>query len=329
MTNEDRQRQLLLAQLNQRRAMKQKYLYQPEETGNAPGNALTELVMTNVMLYAIKARVDIFGAIRRLRGETDPNGAMRLGTALGWLQSLAEVLDCSVYELFVDDASKRRRILDKLLRELEPCDSWANIRLDEQGNGSFSLPGFDYAYRMAEQPSATLLFERTALAERGFRYTLTLGDGRSAMGLIPSQAVLWQENQGPLQAFTDRILTEYSSGWGPLKEQFDQIRQQLLAEAEKLRDLTALLDEVPGGIHITPLLAKEAERLRALRTQEKAVHDQIPAHMKRRSEGSQNTLILLGGAISALERMLNGMPDVPQEQLAEIVYMLENAGQPL
>ncbi len=328
MTNEDRQRELLLAQLNQRRAMKQKYLYQ-EDSENGSANALTELVMTNVMLYAIKARADIFGAIRRLSSETDTTGGMHLGTALGWLQVLAETLDCSVYELFIEDVPKRRRILEKLLRDLEPCDSWANIRLEEHGNGSFSLPGFDYAYRMAEQPSATLLFERAALAGHGFRYTLTLGDGRRAVGPIPSQSVLWQETQGPLQVFTDRILTEYGSDWGPLKEQFDQIRQQLFAEAETLRDLATLLEEVPGGMNIRPLLAKEAEKLRLLRSQEKAAHDQIPAHMKRRAEGSQNTLILLGGAISALERMLNGMPEAPQEQLAEIVYMLENAGQPL
>ena len=48
-----------------------------------------------------------------------------------------------------------------------------------------------------------------------------------------------------------------------------------------------------------------------------------------RGKRSQNTQILLGGAISQLEHLLRDMPDSPLEQLSEIVYMLENAGQPI
>ena len=321
--NEDRQRELLMAQLNNKRALKQKYLRQ--ET--TPEPALAGLVMTNVMLFAVKERADIFSALRRL--QADPNGASLFSTVLDWLETLAEVLGCGVYELLIDDAPKRRRIVEKLLRDLESCDSWENIHTDGQGGGSFALPGFDYAYRMSQQPSATLLFEKTAAAGDVFRYTLTLGDGQRS-DLIPSQGVLWQETRGPLQAFTDRVLAELDSGWPVLKERFDQVSRQLQAEAETLRDLTALLEEVPN-LDLAPLLRKESEKLRSLRQQEQSAYGLMPEAMQASGRGRQvqNTLLLLGGAVSELEKLLQAMPETPGEKLSEVVYLLEGAAEPL
>lgn len=321
MTKEDRQRDLLMAQLQKKRAMKQQYLRQQEE----PENPWAGLVMTNLMLLAVKERADIFGALRQLR-QQPPQAETLFDTVLSWLRVLSETVGHSVYELFLDDAPKRRRILNKLLEDLADCDGWEKVRMDGQG-GSFALPGFDYAYRMAEQPSATLVFEKTALAEHTFRYTLTLGDGCGNQGLLPSQGVLWQENQGPLQVFTDRVLTEFQGGWGVLREQFDQISRQLQAETETLRDLAALLDQVPTGMNTGPLLAKERKNLEALRLQGKTAYDQIPTGMEGRKQRAQNMLLLLGGAISTLERGTES--GKLQEMLLEAVYLLENAAQPL
>ncbi len=325
--NEDRQRDLLMAQIQNKRALRQKYLRQKGGTGNGPETALSGLVMTNMLLFSIQERADIFGALRRLRTETDPNGLL-LDTVLGWLQSVAELLGCGAYDLLIDDGPKRRRIVEKLLRDLESCDSWENIRVDGQG-GSFALPGFDYAYRMSDQPSATLLFEKTALGGDDFRYTLTLGDGSGSMGLIPSQGILWQETQGPLQVFTDRVLAE-RNGWPARKARFDQVGRNILAEAETLRDLTALLEEAPD-VDLTPLLRKEADKLKDLRQQERAAYEQMPGTMQASDRGRQvqNTLLLLGGAVTALEGMLRAMPDAPRETLSEIVYLLESAAGPL
>lgn len=323
MINEDQQRDLLMAQINNKRAMKQKYLRQSDE--KTPEPALMGLVMSNLLLFAVKEKADIFGALRQLRAEADPNGGTLLGTVLGWLQTLAEVVGCSVYELMIDDGPKRQRIVCKLLRDLESCDSWEDIRMDGQP-GSFSLPGFDYAYRMTEQPSATLLFEKTAAAGGTFRYTLTLGDGCGAMGLIPSQGILWQENEGPLQEFTDRVLAELNSGWPLLKEQFDQVSRQIMTEAETPQDLMALLEEA-SDLNPAPLLQKEAEKLKDLRQRERAIYDRMPEAMRASGRGRQvqNTLLLLGGAVTALEKT----PDDPKTQLPEILYMLENAAQPV
>ena len=103
---------------------------------------------------------------------------------MGWIDYLAENLDCSPYELFIEDKPKQEKILHRLLRDLSSCDSWENIHTDNLGNGSFALPGFDYAYRMTERPSATLLFEKAVVSEATFTYILTLGDGRHTQ--IPS-----------------------------------------------------------------------------------------------------------------------------------------------
>lgn len=327
MMNENYQRTLLMAQLNNKRALKQKYLHQREEPVNQAAAALSGLVMTNIMLCAIAKRVDIFGAIQRIRTETDPNSVADFDVVMGWIADLAEVLDCSPYELFIEDRAKQEKILRRLLQDLKACDSWENIRTDHLGNSSFALPGFDYAYRMTERPSATLLFEKTAGSEPLYR--LTLGDGRNA--LIPGQGVLWQEHQGPLQEFMDGILEELESGWPVLQEQFQQIRQQLGAETETIRDLTYLLQEVPTGLNIAPILTRTLESLRALREKEKIVYGRMPDKLKESGRGkrSQNTLILLGGAISQLERMVMTMPDSPLDQLNDIVYLLENAGEPI
>lgn len=329
MMDQDRQRDMLMAQINNKRALRQKYLRQQEQPAEGTGNALAELVMTNVLFLAIREKTDIFGVLRQLRETADTSGDTLFGTVMGWVQSLAEALDHSVYELFVEDIPKRRRILEKLLRDLASCDGWENIRLDQQGNGGFALPGFDYAYRMAERPSATLVFERTATAADAFRYTLTLGDGRAG-GLIPGQGMLWQETQGPLQAFTDRVLAELNSGWPALQAQFDQVSRQLAAEAEKLRDLAALLEEAPE-MRPGPLLEKEAAALKVLRQREAAAYAQMPEAMRASGRGKrvQATQILLGGAIGQLERLAEAPQQPVAEQLSEIAYMLENAGEPV
>lgn len=328
MMDQDRQRDMLMAQIDNKRALKQKLLRQQEQPAEGAENSLAELVMTNVLFLAIRERVDIFGVLRQLCEAADTGGDTLFGTVMGWVQSLADALDHSVYELFVEDLPKRRRILEKLLRDLASCDGWENIRLDRQGSGSFALPGFDYAYRMAERPSATLVFERT-LAADAFRYTLTLGDGR-ADRLIPGQGVLWQETQGPLQEFTDRVLAELNNGWPALQEQFDQVSRQLAAEAEKMRDLAELIAEAPE-MRPGALLKKEAATLKTLQQRETAAYAQMPEPMRASGRGKrvQATQLLLGGAIGQLEQMVDAPQQPTAEQLSEIAYMLENAGEPV
>ena len=328
MTHEDYQRELLLMQMNSKRELKQKYLRQEAETPQS--GPLTDLVMTNIILFAIRNRTDIFGLLRQIQITTDP-GFFGLNTALDWLQTISEALECSVYELFVDDRPRRERILTRLLRDLEPCDSWEIRPMDSKGNGSFALPGFDYAYRMSEQPSATLLFEKTVPSEGTIRYRLTLTDGKKVDSLIPGHAVLWEEAEGPLQRFMEGVLQEFYNGTYVLREQFEALQKQVQREAETLRDLLLLLEEAPAGLNLSAFLDREIETLKGILEKEKLLFSRISEGRDAGNRNSlmQNPIILLGGAIGELERMSRQLPESPQEQLSEIVYMLENAGIPV
>lgn len=319
MTNEDRQRSALMAQLAKKRALKEKYL-RPKQGAE---HTLTDLVMTNAMLLAIRDREDLFGLIRRICMEspetTDLDGAM------GWVQALADGLGCGAYELFLDDAAKRRRIVEKLLAGLTTCDSWDNIRQDERGGG-FALPGFDYAWRMASKPRATLIFDR----QEG-EYTLALAAPANPGDPIPSQAVLWQEGEGVLQSFIDRVLSEQNNGWTELKAAFDDIAGRILAQAETLKDLTVLLAQLPGGGAVRTVLTRQVQSLTALRQEMLELYRSMPEAMRAGQRGArvQNALILVGGAAQTLEKLAQTMPEDPAAALEEVVCLLESAGEPL
>lgn len=326
MNHEAARRSALIAQLEKKRALKEKYL-RPRE---GAANPLTALVMTNALFLAIKERVDIFGLIRRLCVQSQANEAVTLDSALEWVQILADELGCSVYELFIEDRSKHRKQLARLLQELTDCDGWDNIQTARDGGGSFVLPGFDYAFRMSERPAAALVFEKTAVGHGGFRYTLTLGAAAHPMDPIPSEGVLWQETEGLLQQFTDRVLVDLNGGWPELKPVFDQVSRQLQTQAEALGDLALVLKEAPAGLNLAPLMNKTHAGLCALMEQAQAACDRMPEGMKAGSRGkqAQNMLILLGGALKMLERMIQS-DGAEAELLDEVVYLLESAAAPV
>ena len=119
---------------------------------------------------------------------------------------------------------------------------------------------------------------------------------------------------------------------GPDREEdLGPISRTIRERAEMLRDLVQLLNELPEGVELAPLLAKEAEKLKILRKEARGKYDQMPEWLRHGPVGEQvrSTLLLLGGAVTLLEEMLAEMPEQPAEQLAEIVYMLENVGGPI
>lgn len=312
MTNEDLRRSALMAQLSKKRALKEKYL----RPGQGPRLPLTDLVMTNAMLLAIRDRVDLFGLIRRICLESPETAD--LDGAMGWIQALSDGLGCSPYELFLDDRAKRRRLVEQLLAGLTSCTGWENVR--ENG---FALPGFDYAWRMSDRPQATLIFE---VGEQG--YVLALAGPSGPNQPIPGQAVLWQEAKGPLQAFVDRVLEENHGPWREVKPRFDALCSRVRAQGETLRDLGIVLEQMPGGAGVDALLERQRQTLESLRQEMEGLYRVLPEAIRNSGRGQrvQNALILLGGAVKTLEKL-------PQqgwkEALDEVVYLLENAGQPL
>ena len=114
-------------------------------------------------------------------------------------------------------------------------------------------------------------------------------------------------------------------------EELGPVSRKIRERAEMLRDLVCLLKEMPKGMDLAPLLTKEADTLKLLRKETREKYEQMPEWLRHGGIGEQvrNTLLLLGGAVTLLEEMLQTMPEDSSEQLDEIVYMLENAGGPI
>ena len=317
MNYDDRQSSLLMAQLAKKRAMKEKYLRSQSQAQHP----LTDRVMTNALLLAVKERVDIFGVIRWLCAQAPEYGQGGMDAAMVWLQVLADALGCGVYELFVEDRAKGQRIVTALLDALSNCDDWDDLRA-EGNSGSFTLPGFDYAWRMSERPTATLRFEKKA-EDNGVFYILSLSAEAPPTAPFPSRGVLWQERAGALQQFTDRVLAEAAGGRLARKEEFDELNRRLMERAETLRDLAAVVEQAPTGLSLAPLLRRETETLIQLQQQAQAAYERLPEGAKA---GARSGLLLLGGAVKTLEGL--GDP-VTAEQLKEAVYLLENAASPV
>lgn len=326
MTHEERQRSLLMAQISKKRALKEKYL-RPRTQQEHP---LTALVMTNALFLAIRERVDLFGALAQFSLEAPQAGQATFHDAMACLQALADLLKCGVSQLFSGDTAEHRPVLERLLHDLQPCDAWEDIHTDDRGCGSFALPGFDYACRMSQRPRATLHFSKEASSD-GFRYTLTLGAEGSDLDLLPRTAVLWQESRGPLQQFTDGVLAEVTGDHAAQKALLEPIRREILSHGETLADLTRLLQEVPEGLALIPLLQKEAAALRALRSAMQTVCDGLPHKLKTGSKGARvkDALILLGGAAAGLERLCAHPSQISSDELGELAYMVKHAGAPV
>lgn len=340
----ERQQARLMAQLSQKRALKQKYLYSSgEETpGSSRSSALKELVLSNLMLQAIKGRKDIFGAAGPLWSKSQHLYGAPLDVALNWIGELAEALDCSVYELMIDDEPKRRKIVYQLLANLKRDDvgCWEDIRIEPDGNASFALPHFDYFYRMTDQPSAnvSLVFRKISPSGGACRYRLTIEhtSPQAPDGPIPGGVLLWEEADGGLKDFTEQAIADLNGGWMLLQEGFAHRREQLRGEAAKLKDLCAVLEEGPEGLNCKTLLEKEKQLLTQLREEEKSAYDRMPPSLKRssRGAGAENCLLLLGGAIRSLDRAVAALSAPEQSQqpidcLSEAAYLLESAGEPV
>lgn len=321
--NEDARRQLLLTQLDSKRAMKEKYLHSGSDPVSSP---LTELVLSNALLLAVPRRVDLFGFLRQLRMTWESSGQDLLDAAMDWISQLAEALDCSAYELFLDDSSKRRKLLCRMLQKLSDCPCFENFQSTPQGE-SFVLPGFDYVFGMTERPSATLFFEKST--QPRLTYTLSASDGRRSMGLIPSKIVLWTESQGPLGSFMEAALAPDSVSRFSGGDRLGEISQLISESAELFRDLIPILQEAPGRITPAPILAKQLSKLEPLRQEMVSLYDTMPEQLKAGTQEQQfkDALILFAGACRSLSRMTEAPSEATPDQLSDLVYLLDHTAQ--
>lgn len=193
---------LLMAQMNHKRQLKEQYLRQrqPQPHGQSP---LAQQLSVNMVLLSIRERVDIFSVEPEDLG--DP-----INSVFDWLSSVAEKLCCGVYELFLFDETRQKAIVYSLIEELRSFRDWTPT---ETG---FSMAGFGFS----PQANGTL-----SLRKEGKDYLMQLKIAGSPF--FPETIPLWKEQQGGLQALLDQLLTP-----DPLAEQLDTLRHLIMLVQE-------------------------------------------------------------------------------------------------
>ncbi|MDD6024963.1 MAG: hypothetical protein PUC06_12145 [Oscillospiraceae bacterium] len=329
--NDEMQQALLLSQIQKKRTLKDRYLYGSElEKQPKPAEesaALTGMVLANLIAFSIREHKNIFALMDDL--QNNPGGQNLFDSVLRWIEVFAEVLDLGVYELFVDDSPRRRKIVYGLLAHLrqDTPENWTEIHTDESGSVAFSLPDFDTYWPMTAptRHEIMLMFQREP-GPGGMRYRLMMGSaaGSRSHGLLPDHGLLWEESAGELADFMERTISDLQGGWFLLQKGFESRRKRLTEELETLRDLAAVLEEYPGELKGGSIFEKEARVLEKLREETRQDYARMPTTLKEETRGREvrGEILLLGGAIKSLLRAA-AEPDQAKSALTEAVYLLE------
>ena len=337
--NEEMQQAILMAQIQKKRALREQYLYAPAgqpqaDSPNSAERSLSSRVMKNAMLLAIREKKNLFGKLEELRREA---ASVKTDTlfdlVLSWCDSIADTLECSVYELFIDDPEKQKKIISRLLYQLrqDGVDCWTDISIENNGSAAFSLPNFDVYHHMTENSSAeiTLVFQKEVLSCGSCRYRLMLGDisRKKPSDLLPEHATVWEESQGILADYTEEVLSDLQSGWLLLRKEVSARKDAILQEAEKLSALASVIEAQPAGLNLSPVLEKEIPLLQQLRAEEQRDYARMPDALKdsRNGQLAKERILLLGGTVLSLQRILTDHA-APAESIQEAAYLLHSAG---
>lgn len=291
MTEEELQQNALLQQVQRKRALKQQYLRQE---GPSQPDPITMLFYKNAVLLAAHRRADLFSLLRQLQYAAPEGSALDSGIAA--ISAVADLLGVGPHVLLLEDRTQTAYLVSQLLGELSGCDAWQEVTM-AQSAGSFTLPGFDYALRMAEAPHASLRFSMT---RSGFAL-------EAFGGALPGTVLLWEERSGMLQEFMENAFATYEKGEGRRK-----IQTELIQHAQTMEDLAEAVREQPDAFRLDAFLQKEALQLSELRD---TLRSQLSQHPEDR-----DVLLLLSGAVGQIG---SGSADA----LREAAYLVQGAAE--
>lgn len=298
---------MLMAQLQKKQELKQRM-----RDTQAQENEIFDMFMRNAVFFAIESRSDIFSFFRTLsyNGQENP-----MSLSMLWLDRIAALTERSHYEFLLNDEDKQEVILRHLLRDISSCDAWSDFEVTEQG-ASFALHGFDYAIRMSDQPSVSLIFDMEQ-TQFGEEYSLVLVDGLMEGYMLPKQIVLWQESDGMLARFMKQVLEAYMEERAETEE-LVQIGGQIM-ELEQIFEQADAFTASMKGVSDKVIWKQMAQDLQQLQNQ---VKEYLHNHPKY--ETLREAILLLAGA----ERMMLEL-SVEEEgfmqQAEEIAFLLNGA----
>lgn len=196
-----------------------------------------DIVSRNLMLMALKRNIDIkrvlLEAEDMMKKDERTNPEPSTDNSWSWLPKieksviflniLAEKLDCSLVEFFIDDERAREAFLYKFLNSIND-DQWSTGDIDpETGRayiciGNYGLLFKEYGYQYSDPMGLSrrrmdLALEKEPQKDGTFWYSLAYGSlgawPESSYEYVQIGAYLWEEGEGKLKDYIEELIARH------------------------------------------------------------------------------------------------------------------------
>ena len=196
----------------------------------------SDIVTRNIMLIALKRKFDIKKILLEVEDimkkdeRTNPKPSWdnpwswlpKLDKSVIFLNILAEKLDCSIIEFFIDDEKTTKQFLCKFLADIDEDLWWSGDVDSETGQASICIYNYGSffkedrdVYSELSEPlrPMDLLLEKDLLDDGTFWYSLAYGSliNRPEMSYdyAGMGAYLWEEREGMLKEYIEDLIAKH------------------------------------------------------------------------------------------------------------------------
>lgn len=188
---------------------------------------LRDLITVNVMIMALKGKKDIYKILNEaeslMKEDSRTNNALTWENSISWmpmmwrasifLSILADKLDCSIQEFFINDEDARKKFVYKFLDTVDD-NEWELETEAEDENVSFRIENYDLQHGIGEmridyRNTMDLCLEKVIISGVP-NYTLSYGSLyiyiTSSYDYMRKGAYLWEEEEGKLKEIVERLI---------------------------------------------------------------------------------------------------------------------------
>ena len=190
---------------------------------------ISYIVPANIMMIALQKKLDIYEIMdecEKLAASDkylNPNPeylyqCSKVERSLVFMSLLAEKMQCSVYQFFINDSESRRQFVYSLLNDLQD-DLWTVSKdciNEETGDAEFIVSQFDYIYGMAEKinykhsQSMDLTVSKNKFSSDKIFYALGFGcldiNYENDNDFMHKGAYIWEEEEGKLRDYVEHLI---------------------------------------------------------------------------------------------------------------------------
>lgn len=194
---------------------------------------LPDTVMANIMLIAIKNKKDIRAILEECENMLSQDKRInqnlsdgvvvpKVEAALIFLQMVADKMECSVYEFFIEDEKYRQRCVYNLIRDIKALEysfSEFNMDIQEDGSAFFSISRYDFLSEMTNEFSKpttedmSLDFVKEVYEDGTVNYVVSFGTMMVSKNTRDNYCVkgayLLEEEKGILADYIEELISTY------------------------------------------------------------------------------------------------------------------------